>query len=206
MRRGVRRIIDLRNDLIHSSTSALPVKSQWLRYETAMRLAEKFVFTRRCRHGGYCVIATDIYYDPGGPELQRGFRCIAEAWWVDPRSDRPWDEHFGLLSIPEPLYQALFCLKIVDDLAALPHEFILGAYEEGILRNDGLPEASTILRSAAQDLDETYDWLVATTWEGSDEISFRISVDGPELREGLVGLAAFMEEGARRGYDVQLWL
>lgn len=59
MRRGVRRIIDLRNDLIHSSTSALPVKSQWLRYETAMRLSQEYLL-RLLGYRGY-------YRAYGGP-------------------------------------------------------------------------------------------------------------------------------------------
>jgi hypothetical protein len=43
MRRGVKRIVDLRNDLIHSSISSLPFRSQWARYEASMQLSQEYL-------------------------------------------------------------------------------------------------------------------------------------------------------------------
>ncbi len=100
-----------------------------------------------------------IYYDENGPEIQPGFRGFGRAWWARSGTDSEWDEHFGEFKISEQLYWSLFHLGIVDALEELPHDWLIGAYEEGILLASGLNRASEILREQAHDLAATrYEW------------------------------------------------
>jgi hypothetical protein len=148
-----------------------------------------------------------IYYNSDGPRSQRGFRGFGEALLVEHDPNRPWDENHGVFPISEHLYWSLFHLGIIEDLAELPHEGLLGGHEEGILFNSGLIQASKLLHSYAQTVasNERYDWRCAQeVWP--DKIEYRIIVDGERLRQELIGLADFLREGATRGLDVQLWL
>ena len=147
-----------------------------------------------------------IYYDPNGPRDQKGFRGSSEAWWVGQNPYRSWDERFGTFDLSEALYWSLFKFDIVEEILDLPHQFILGAYEEGILLNRALADASSILRKHADALESNYEWQFSGGKEGRDDLIYRILVDSRKLREELIALAEFLEEGAQRGYDVQLWL
>ena len=148
-----------------------------------------------------------IYYNSEGPRYQDGFRGFGEAWLVkvnDP--NRSWDENHGVFPISEHLYWSLFHLDIIEDLHEVPHEWLLGTYEEGILLNCGLIQASELLHKYAQMVSgKQYNWL-CTQQIRPARIDYRIIVDGERLREELIGLAGFLREGAARGFDVQLWL
>jgi hypothetical protein len=147
-----------------------------------------------------------IYYNSDGPRLQRGFRGCSEAWLVAHVPNRAWDENHGVFPISEHLYWGLSHLGIIEDLQDLPNEGLLGEHEEGILLASGLIQASELLHGYAQTVgNEQYDWRCTQEF-GPDKIDYRIIVDGERLREELIGLAAFLREGATRGLDVQLWL
>jgi hypothetical protein len=147
-----------------------------------------------------------VYYDNNGPRNQRGFLGGGSAWSVSPEPDRPWDEHFAEFDISEHLYWALFYLGIIDDFCELPHDWLLGAYEEGTLKSAGLAQASEILRARAENLVEsTYEWSCSEQLS-PNEMEFKIQVDSGILRHELLALADFLDGAASRGLDVQLWL
>lgn len=147
-----------------------------------------------------------IYYDLANPKSLGAVRGTTRAWWIRQRHDRPWDERFGEFDIEAPLFQALFHLELVDRLLELPHEGLLGAYEEGALLREGLERAAEILEDQARGLGaNTYDWLIARQVQ-PERIEYRIRVEAETLRRQLEQLARFLREGAHQGYDVQLWL
>jgi hypothetical protein len=147
-----------------------------------------------------------IYYDNNGPGNQPGFRGGGSAWWVSSDPDRPWDEHFAEFVISEPLYWAIFHLGIIDDFAELPHDGLLGSYEEGILKSSGLENAVELLRQKAEGLTEsTYEWGCAKQFI-PDKIEYKIRVDSAKLKQELLDLADFLSTAASQGFDVQLWL
>jgi hypothetical protein len=147
-----------------------------------------------------------VYYDNNGPERQQGFRGGGAAWWVRSDPDRVWDEHAAEFSISEPLYWGLFHLGLIDDFGELPHEGLLDAYEEGILRSTALVNAADLLHQRAQDLSPgTYEWRCSTQ-VSPDKIEYKILVDASALNQDLVALAAFFTEAVSQGFDVQLWL
>ena len=74
-----------------------------------------------------------IYYDPTRTDLGAYFRT-GEAWLVEPDPHGSCDENFGVLEISVHAYHALVYMGAVDELARLPHLFILGAWEEGVIR------------------------------------------------------------------------
>jgi hypothetical protein len=147
-----------------------------------------------------------VYYDNRGPKNQRGFRGGGSAWWVRRESDRPWDEHFAEFDISEDLYWALFHLGLMDDFYGLPHDGLLGAYEEGVLRAEGLGKAAEVLLDKAQNLSSgTYEWICSEQVR-PDRIEYRILVNAAALRRELIALAEFLDGAPSKGYDVQLWL
>jgi hypothetical protein len=128
------------------------------------------------------------------------------AWWVIPDMTRPADEHFGELHISKHLYEALFSLGIIYSLQKLPHELILGDYEEGILIGSGVVDAVEILRDKASSLPQsTYDWHCGEQIK-PERIEYRIKVDAVVLKQELIMLADFLSEAASNNYAVQLWL
>ncbi len=147
-----------------------------------------------------------VYYNNDGPESQLGFRGGGSAWWVSSDPNRPWDEHFAEFDISERLYWAIFHLGVIDDFAELPYDGLLGSYEEGILKSSGLENARELLRQKADALtDGTYEWDCAKQFS-PDMVEFKIRVDAATLKQELLALAAFLNEAASRGFDVQLWL
>ena len=146
-----------------------------------------------------------VYYRPGHTDSRLYFRD-GLACWVDRDPNRPWDEDHGSLPIWPLLYQALFQLGIVDQLAELPHDFILGAHEEGVIFREGLETAVRDLRARAASLEVDYDWLCLTDRRDGEVIEYRLAAAGSAVRRGLEELAGFAEDGARRGFDLQLWL
>jgi hypothetical protein len=147
-----------------------------------------------------------VYYDPKGPRRQAGVRGPSHAWLVSAHSERPWDERFGEFQISEALYWALFHLDVVDALAALPHEGIMDAYEEGILLHAALKDARELLEYHAEHVSGAYDWPCSSTVLQGEPIQYRIRVEESPLRAELLSLTDFLHHGARLGYDVQLWL
>jgi hypothetical protein len=94
-----------------------------------------------------------IWYDPDG-ENNALFRS-GQADWVSASPDRVVDDTFGELPISVNTYWGLLNFGIVDRLAELPTEYLLGPYEEGVLSPAGLGEAARILREAAAGLDKS---------------------------------------------------
>jgi hypothetical protein len=147
-----------------------------------------------------------VYYDSNGPTNQQGFRGGGSAWWVSSEPDRPWDENFAEFALSEHLYSALFHLGVMEDLCELPHDGLLGAYEEGILRSSGLRKATELLNQRAQDLSPgPYEWDCSKQFS-PEKIEYKIIVDSASLKRELIALADFLETTADRGFDVQLWL
>jgi hypothetical protein len=147
-----------------------------------------------------------IYYDNNGPRSQPAFRGGGSAWWVSSDPDRPWDDNFAEFDISEQLYWAIFHLGIIDDLAELPYDGLLGSYEEGILKSSGLEDAGELLRRRAESLTESiYEWDCAKQL-GPDRIDYKVRVDAAALKQELFALADFLSQAASRGLDVQLWL
>jgi hypothetical protein len=147
-----------------------------------------------------------IYYDSNGPSNQPGFRGGGSAWWVRSDPDRPWDENFGEFNISEQLYWAIFHLGIIDDFYDLPHDGLLGAYEEGIVRSSGLGKAAELLRRKAANLIErTYEWDCTEQFSPA-RIEYKIQVEAATLRQELFNLAEFLTKAESEGFDVQLWL
>lgn len=147
-----------------------------------------------------------VYYDNHGPRNQQGFRGEGSAWWVRAESDGPWDERFAELDISEELYWALFHLGIIDKFCELPHDGLLGAYEEGVLRAEGLGKAAEVLLHKARNLSSgAHDWSCSEL-VGPDRIEYRIRVEATSLRRYLIALADFFNEASSKGFDVQLWL
>jgi hypothetical protein len=146
-----------------------------------------------------------LWYDPSG-ENDPIFRT-GEAWMVSPSPDRPWHEHFAQLPLSANTYCGVFHFGIIDKLEHLPTERLpIGAYEEGVLLPAGVGEAAQILRASAAALkQETCDVKVSTRWT-PERLELWMTIDVQALREALVDLATFIEEGARNGYTVQLWL
>lgn len=96
-----------------------------------------------------------VYYDSNGPTNQQGFRGGGSAWWVSSEPDRPWDENFAEFALSEHLYSALFHLGVIEGLCELPHDGLLGAYEEGILwTNAALLKNSLTLPVASTKMDQ----------------------------------------------------
>jgi hypothetical protein len=147
-----------------------------------------------------------VYYDDDGPKNQMGFRGGGSAWWVRSEPDRPWDERFAELDISEHLYVAFFKLGIMDDFYELPHDGLMGPYEEGSLLSAGLGRAADILRQRARDLSPgIYEWSCGEQVK-PDKIEYRIRGDGLALKQEILALADFLEAAVARGYNVQLWL
>lgn len=142
-----------------------------------------------------------VYHDSKGPRRQPGFRGIAEAWWVRPDCDRP-----GVFPISEPLYQALVHLGLLDRLCWLPHDGILGEYEEGELLPASLWAAADLIREAADVLSSGRLEWVCSHQIAPEVVEFRLAVDAEVVRGQLRELAAFVERARRRTFAVQLWL
>jgi hypothetical protein len=150
--------------------------------------------------------STKVYYEQNGPPLQPGFRGGGRAWLVRPEPNRPWDEHFGEFEITEQLYWSLFNLSIIDALEQLPHDGLMGAYEEGVLLASSLNRASEILRERATNLGATdYEWDCGTQIKPV-KVQYKIIVEPARLKEELLSLADFVDTAASQGYNVQLWL
>ena len=145
-----------------------------------------------------------VWYEPDGKNHAL-FRS-GQASWVSASPDRLVNDTFEDLPISVNTYWGLLHFGIVDRLAELPTEYLLGPYEEGVLSPAGLREAARILREAAAELDdETRDVKVASQFE-PERLEFWIHIDVPALRDELLELAAFIEAGSRRRFAVQLWL
>jgi len=145
-----------------------------------------------------------IWYDSDG-ENHSLFRS-GQADWVSASPDRLVDDTFGDLPISVNTYWGLLDFGIVDRLAELPTEYLLGPYEEGVLSPTGLREAARILREAAAGLNkETRDVKVASQFE-PERLEFWIRIDVPAFRADLVELAEFIDGASRRRFAVQLWL
>lgn len=103
-----------------------------------------------------------IYYDPEHTDLGLYFRT-GQAWLVVPDPHSSCDENFGELDIPVHAYHALVYLGAIDQLARLPHLFILGAWEEGVILPPGLQEAAEILERFSETLEShELDALIMT--------------------------------------------
>jgi hypothetical protein len=145
-----------------------------------------------------------IWYDPDG-ENNALFRS-GQADWVSASPDRVVDDTFGELPISVNTYWGLLDFGIVDRLAELPTEYLLGPYEEGVLSPAGLGEAARILREAAAGFDEeTRDVKVASQFE-PERLELWIRIDVPAFRDDLLELAEFIDGASRRRFAVQLWL
>jgi len=147
-----------------------------------------------------------VYYLSGGPRFQPGFHGSAEAWWVRPERDAPVDERHAVFPISEALYQALIHLGLVDRLCSLPHEGILGAYEEGVLLPAALGAAAGLLCEAANALPPGRLEWVCSRQIAPEPVEYRLTVEAEVVREQLRALAGFFESAVRGGFAVQLWL
>ena len=144
-----------------------------------------------------------VWYDPDS-ENHALFRS-GQASWVSASPDRLVEDTFEDLPIPVNTYWGLLHFGIVDRLAELPTEYLLGPYEEGVLSPAGLKQAARILREAAAELDEeTRDVKVGSQFE--PELEFWIRIDVPAFRDDLLDLADFIDGASRRRFAVQLWL
>ena len=146
-----------------------------------------------------------VYYDPTRSDLGTYFRT-GQAWLVEPDPHSSCDENFGVLEISVHAYHALVYLGAVDELAQLPHLFILGAWEEGVILPPGLPEAAEILGRFSVSLESRELDVLVMTRVGDEPAEFRIRIDPAEVRASFRDLAAFFHKGAELGYGVQLWL
>lgn len=145
-----------------------------------------------------------IWYDPNRDNHSL-FRS-GQASWVSACPDRVVDDTFDDWPISVNTYWGLLAFGIIDRLAELPTEYLLGPYEEGVLSPKGLKEAARILREAAAGLDEgTRDTKVGSQFK-PERLEFWIHIDMPAFRDDLLELAEFIEAGSRRGFAVQLWL
>jgi hypothetical protein len=145
-----------------------------------------------------------IWYNPGGKNHAL-FRS-GQASLVSASPDRVVDDTFGEFPISANTYWGLLNFGIVDRLAELPGEYLLGPYEEGVLSPAGLKEAARILRETAAGLDEeTRDVKVGSQFE-PERLEFWIRIDVSAFRDDLLDLADFLEGGSRRRFAVQLWL
>lgn len=145
-----------------------------------------------------------VWYDPDG-ENHALFRS-GQASWVSASPDRVVDDTFGEFPISTNTYWGLLNFGIVDRLAELPTEYLLGPYEEGVLSPPGLKEAARILREAAAGLDEeTREVKVGSQFE-PERLEFWIRIDVPAFGDAVLELAEFIEAGSRRRFAVQLWL
>lgn len=147
-----------------------------------------------------------IYYDPfiDGTE-QSNFRD-GEAWLVNPDPASPADENFGILKISASTYEGLFFLGIIEQLQALPHDYLLGAYEEGILYPEALPRAADILERTADSIGNELRDVLCLTQTQPKRVEYRMKIQPGHLREGLRELAMFCRGASLKGYGVQLWL
>ncbi len=145
-----------------------------------------------------------VWFDPAQKNYSL-FRS-GNACWVGTSPDRSIDETFGDLPISVNTYWGLLDFGIVDRLAELPTEYLLGPYEEGVLLPAGLGDAARILREAAAGLgEETHDAKVASQFE-PERLEFWIRIEIPAFRASLLELAEFIDGASRRGFAVQLWL
>jgi hypothetical protein len=120
--------------------------------------------------------------------------------------DRPADERFGEFPIPESLYQALLHLGLVDQLGWLPHDRMLGEYEEGELLPEALEAAARLLREAADDLTTgRLEWVCAHQI-APEPVEYRLAVDAEIVRQQLRELAAIIQAAGRQGFAIHMWL
>jgi len=146
-----------------------------------------------------------IYYDSTRTDQGMYFRT-GQAWLVVPDPHSSCDENFGQLEIPVHAYHALVYLGAIDEVAQLPHLFILGAWEEGVILPPGLPEAADKLERFLDTLESRELDALIMTRVGGDPVEFRIKIDPEQVRASFRDLAAFFRKGAELGYGVQLWL
>lgn len=148
-----------------------------------------------------------IYYNHHSPDkYQVGFRCSAEAWWVENIVNLQLSQGIKEYEISESLYWGLIELNVVDKFQLLPKDGVIDTYEEGILFNEGLSEASKILRETASLVsDDGYDLQCAKQLK-PERIEYRIKIQGNQLRNELIELADFFTDAKQAGYAIQLWL
>ncbi len=146
-----------------------------------------------------------IYYDPQDTERQHSSYRGGEAWWVTPGEHRPVNENFGKLELSPVVYQALLQGPL-EQFQELPHEGILGDYEEGSLLPDTLADAARILRAAADSLGPEEEDVVCAYQVSPGNIDYRMKLPPEEVRSGFRELAGFMDGAREKGCGVQLCL
>lgn len=131
-----------------------------------------------------------------------------EAWQVDPDPRSPMEDEDSVtkLRLDVEVVTALFRFGIVDELQHLPMQFgPIDLFEEAILLPSGLAEGARILREVCDSLPPGSQDVFCGSQVTPAEMEYRIAIDMREVKKGMMGLADFFEEAARKQLGVQLW-
>lgn len=110
------------------------------------------------------------------------------------------------------LSHAMSALGVVDGLQELPHLFLIGAFEDGILLPEALDEAARLLETMTYDsaaAPQDYDFLCGQQVEGERNtvvVQYRLKVARRPLQDEANQLAAFVRRAAALGRAVALEL
>ena len=147
-----------------------------------------------------------VYFDPSAEPMPHIFRG-GSACFVGP-DDSEQTEQCDL-DISPFAYYGMLDLGIIDKLEELPHQFILGTYEEGILWPDTLLPAAGILDNAASTLGNKSLDIRCFNWYNQGmphSVQYRIKIPREILRKELTALASHFRKAEKKGYGVQLFL
>jgi len=146
-----------------------------------------------------------IYYDPQDTGRHHSSFRGGTACWVLVGEDRPVGENFGELPLSPAVYQALLRGPL-EEFYDLPHDGMLGDYEEGTLLPDALTDAARVLRTAADSIGPNEEEVICAYNAHPGNIDYRMKLPPEEVRSGFRELAGFMEGAREKGYGVELCL
>ena len=149
-----------------------------------------------------------FYYSSESADGHNSVFRDGEAWQVDPDPRSPMEDEDSVtkLRLDMQVVTALFSFSIVDELQHLPMQFgPIDLFEEAILLPSGLAEGARILREICDSLPPENEDVLCGSQVSPEKVEYRIAIDMQEVKKGILRLADFFEEAARKQLGVQLW-
>jgi len=150
-----------------------------------------------------------FYYSSESADGHNSVFRDGEAWQVDPDPRSPMEDEDSVtkLRLDVQVVTALFSFGIVEELQHLPMEFgPIDLFEETILLPSGLAEGARIIREICDSLSPENQDVFYGSQLSPDKVEYRIAIDMREVKKGIIGLADFFKEAARKQLGIQLWL